>query len=122
MLCMGIMSNIVYVRWMEDLRTAFLDKYFPLEKMLAENSAPIIARTEIDYKRPFTINEKPFGEIWVENFTRSRWQLGFKFYTDQRTHCLGKQFGYYFDIKRNKPIPIPENLIKLYEDEMKADE
>jgi acyl-CoA thioester hydrolase len=29
---MGIVSNIVYVRWFEDLRTLFLIHFYPLRK------------------------------------------------------------------------------------------
>jgi acyl-CoA thioester hydrolase len=32
----GHVSNIVYIRWLEDLRFALLDEYFPLEPSMKE--------------------------------------------------------------------------------------
>ena len=115
---MGIVSNIVYVRWMEDLRTKFLDKYFPLEEMLKINGAPIIAKAEIEYKYPTTIYDKIVGEAWVSGMGKSKWEMEFKFYTEKRVHCIARQYGYYFDLNRNKPARLPENLVNKYEKEL----
>ena len=30
----GIVSNIVYIRWHEDLRLEMLDRYFPIQEQL----------------------------------------------------------------------------------------
>jgi acyl-CoA thioester hydrolase len=38
----GIVSNIVYIRWLEDLRLEMLDAYLPLQKMLEDGIAPIL--------------------------------------------------------------------------------
>ncbi|HSN74366.1 MAG TPA: acyl-CoA thioesterase, partial [Anaerolineae bacterium] len=49
----GIVSNIVFIRWLEDLRLQMLAEYFPLDTaMQAQGIAPLLLRTEIDYKRP----------------------------------------------------------------------
>ncbi len=34
----GIVSNIVYIRWLEDLRLEILDAYLPLQKMLEDGA------------------------------------------------------------------------------------
>ena len=36
----GVVSNIVYVRWMEDLRLAMLDAYLPLDEQMADGIVP----------------------------------------------------------------------------------
>lgn len=46
----GHVSNIVYIRWLEDLRLHFLDVYSLLDQQMAESYVPILTRTEIDYK------------------------------------------------------------------------
>src|SRR5215470_9418798 len=51
----GIVSNIVFIRWLEDLRLGFLDRAYPLLRALAEDVAPILLSTRIDYRRPVTI-------------------------------------------------------------------
>ena len=39
---MGIVSNISYIRWMEDLRLQFLDIHYPLQKLIAELIVPVL--------------------------------------------------------------------------------
>ena len=50
----GIVSNIVFIRWLEDLRLALLDRAYPLTRALAEDVAPILLATRINYRRPVT--------------------------------------------------------------------
>ena len=58
---MGYVSNIVYIRWFEDMRHHMLDIVYPFEKMIEEGIAPVLMHTELDYLRPFTIHDKPIG-------------------------------------------------------------
>jgi len=111
---MGIVSNIVFVRWFEEIRTKFLDVYFPLAEMLDYNCAPIIAKTEINYKYPVTIKAKPIGEVWVEKMGRSKWEMSFRIYEGERVYCTGRQTGYYFSMETNRPVPMPEKFYDLY--------
>ncbi len=45
----GIVSNIVFVRWLEDLRLGLMDEAYPLVQALAEDVAPILISTRISY-------------------------------------------------------------------------
>ena len=47
----GIVSNIVYLRWLEDLRLAMLEAHLPLEDQLAAGTTPVLLSTEIEYLR-----------------------------------------------------------------------
>lgn len=58
-------NNQVYVRWLEDLRMELLRVYYPLERLLAEGTAPILAYTEVHYRRPLVLADAPEGEVWV---------------------------------------------------------
>ena len=51
----GIVSNIVFIRWLEDLRLGLLDQAYPLIQALAEDVAPILLATRISYRKPVTI-------------------------------------------------------------------
>ena len=61
----GIVSNIVFIRWLEDLRLALLDQAYPLVRALAEDVAPILLATRINYRRPVTIADPLVGRIRV---------------------------------------------------------
>lgn len=45
----GALSNLVHVKWLEDLRPAMLSRYLPLQDLINQNTAPMIAKTEIQY-------------------------------------------------------------------------
>lgn len=58
---MGIVSNIVYIRWFEDLRTIFINEYMTFSEMMKQHISPILMKTEIEYKVPIMIHDKPVG-------------------------------------------------------------
>ena len=118
---MGIVSNIVYIRWFENLRFKFLDKYYPFEEIISHNQSPILATTEANYKFPLTIYDKPIGQTWVTGMSRAKWEMEFKITTKDKVHCTGKQTGYFFDLNKNKPIAIPPELINTFKYENEAD-
>ena len=117
---MGIVSNIVYVRWFEDLRQYFLDTYWPYQAMLKANQSPVLAKTTVEYKYPITIHDQPIGRIWVENFGRAKWEMSFEITIEKKVVCTGKQIGYVVDLERKRPIPMPEGLRKKYEEALKS--
>ena len=62
----GHVNNIVYVQWLEDLRTALFEKYFHLQELLAHHLYPIVLSTEISYRRYLKLFDKPVGTMCVE--------------------------------------------------------
>jgi acyl-CoA thioesterase FadM len=38
-------SNIVYIRWLEDLRLEMMSKYLPLSELLSKGQAPVLRST-----------------------------------------------------------------------------
>lgn len=113
---MGIVSNIVYIRWFEDLRTRMLERYFPYREMMAEDLSPILAKTEAEYKFPVRIDDILTGRVWIEQMGRAKWTAAFEIVSEGKVHCLGKQSGYFYDVKRNRPIPIPQRIRSAYEE------
>lgn len=112
---MGIVSNTVYPKYFEDLRNAILDKYFPLEEMMAEHNTPILSETHIIYKRPLTLQTTPTGKVNITLTGASRWEAEIEISDDERVYCTGHQAGYYFNLDRNKPVRFPKSLLEYYE-------
>ena len=79
----GVVSNIVFVRWLEDLRLRMLDAHLPLQRQLDRGYVPILTRTEIDYHRPLTLGHSPRGCMWVSELGRSRWVVRAEILTDE---------------------------------------
>jgi acyl-CoA thioester hydrolase len=45
----GIVNNIVYIRWLEDLRMEILAHHFPLDEQLKNGIAPVVVQTRMNY-------------------------------------------------------------------------
>jgi acyl-CoA thioester hydrolase len=115
---MGVVSNIAYVRWMEDLRLRFLEVHYPLEKLLSDLVAPIIARTQIEYRRPIRIQDRVTGSMWMEKSDPSGWMASMEFVVNGRQAAIAKQGGVFIDITTMKPADPPEGLQKKYQEAM----
>ena len=83
----GIVSNIVFIRWLEDLRLGLLDQAYPLLRALAEDVAPILLSTRIDYRRPVTIADPLVGRMRVAGLRRVRWRLAAEFTVRGAVHA-----------------------------------
>ena len=59
---MGIVSNIVYIRWFEDLYS----------DMMNQQISPILMNTEAEYKTPITIHDKPVGRCYLVKASKLR--------------------------------------------------
>lgn len=115
----GHVSNIVYIRWLEDLRLHFLDTYFSLEKQMAASYAPILTRTEIDYKRALRLFDKPIeGRMWLADAGRLKWRLEAEFVLNDVLAASSVQDGVFIDMSTHRPIPLPEPLKERYEQEL----
>ena len=57
---MGI-SNIVYIRWFEDLRTIFINEYMTFSEMMKQHISPILMKTEISIKYQLRYMINPLG-------------------------------------------------------------
>jgi acyl-CoA thioester hydrolase len=111
----GIVSNIVYVRWLEDLRLELLERAYPLERMVADGIGPVLLETSIAYRDAVTIHDRPEGRMRVEALQRVRWTVAAEFVSaGDRVHATARQSGLFVRLDRRRPVPIPEPLRAAY--------
>lgn len=113
---MGVVSNIAYVRWMEDLRLRFLEVHYPLQKLLSESVVPVIVQTQIEYRRPIRIHDLVTGSMWMEKSDSSGWTATMEFVVNGRRAAIAKQGGVFINITTMKPADPPEGMQKKYEE------
>jgi acyl-CoA thioester hydrolase len=106
----GIVSNIVFIRWLEDLRLGLLDQAYPLIRALAEDIAPILLSTRISYRCPVTIADALVGRMRVAALTRVRWRLAADFSVNGVVHAEAEQEGLFMRLSTRRPIAIPEPI------------
>jgi acyl-CoA thioester hydrolase len=108
----GIVSNIVYVRWLEDLRLELLARTCPLDRLVAGGIGPVLLETRIAYRDALTVHERPEGRMSVEAMGRIRWTVAAEFVTPGtgRVHATARQTGLFVRLETRRPVPIPEEL------------
>jgi acyl-CoA thioester hydrolase len=106
----GIVSNIVFIRWLEDLRLGLMDEAYPLVAALADDVAPILLSTRIAYRRPVTIADRLLGRMRVAGLGRVRWRLAAEFTVAGRVHAEAEQEGLFMRLSTRRPIAIPEPI------------
>ncbi|MEH1977423.1 MAG: thioesterase family protein [Nostoc sp.] len=111
---MGIVSNIVYIRWLEDLRLKFLDEHWQLNQQIEQGYTPILAGTEIAYKRPIKIIDQVIGRLWLSNLGRLKWTVQAEILSNNELAAVATQKGGFVSLQNNRLIPIPEELQKKY--------
>ena len=57
----GHVNNIVYVRWLEDLRVALFQKISPLQNLFKEGLYPVVFKLDITYKKALKFNDEVIG-------------------------------------------------------------
>ena len=103
----GIVSNIVFIRWLEDLRLGLMALSYSLARALAEDTVPILAATRIAYRRPVTIGECPIGRMRVTELGRVRWRLAAEFRVGEAICAEAEQEGLFIRLSTRRPIAIP---------------
>jgi acyl-CoA thioester hydrolase len=110
----GIVSNIVYVRWLEDLRLAMMEEAYPIAQALAEDVAPILLETRIAYERPVTLRDALRGRMWVTAMGRVKWQLAAEFIVGGEIRARAEQTGLFIRLSTRRPIAPPLALRRRF--------
>ncbi len=116
----GIVSNIVFIRWLEDLRLAMMEEAYPIAQALAEDVAPILLETRIAYERPVTIHDALRGRMWVTEMGRIKWHLAAEFLVGDICHARAEQTGLFIRLSTKKPIAPPQVLRERFAPEPTA--
>jgi acyl-CoA thioester hydrolase len=106
----GVVSNISYIRWLEDLRNLFAEQTLPIGEALQRRITPTLMHTDIDYLAPVRFPDIVIGRMWLAERGRSRWNLAAEF-KSQATNQLvarAKQVGAFVALDSLRPVRLPE--------------
>lgn len=106
----GIVSNIVYIRWLEDLRSTMLEAHLPLDRQLARGSTPVLLSTDIRYRRAVRLFDRPVGRMWMAEAGKVRWTLQAEFTVDDSLMAEATQVCALVNLQNFRPLPIPPEL------------
>lgn len=108
-------SNIVYIRWLEDLRLKMLETYLPLDALMAKDISPVLIRTEIEYRRPIRLFDSPVGTCYVSSVGPVRIVMSADFIVEGEVVAEAKQTGCFFNMKRQRPVKLPAAFLEQYD-------
>lgn len=87
----GHVNNIVYIRWLEDLRTKLFNNYFDLQDLLSNNLYPVVVSTNMNYKKYLKLFDKPVGTMSIECCNHGIIALKMEIKRNREIVALGRQ-------------------------------
>lgn len=112
----GYVHNAVYLRWLEDLRTAMLAGYYPLERFVQEGTSPILTRTTIEYKKPLRLFDTFTGRVWVTQLAGVRWGVSHELIHNGQIAAIAEQSGIFITLKTHRPVAVPPELLDKFQE------
>ncbi|MGL5834576.1 MAG: acyl-CoA thioesterase [Waterburya sp.] len=110
----GIVSNIVYIRWLEDLRLKMLEFYLPLEQLMSKGYCPTVNSTEIKYQKALRLGDRPSGRMWMSQLGRLRCTVQAEISLGQEIAATATQVGFFMSLETMRPMAIPEEIKHIY--------
>jgi acyl-CoA thioester hydrolase len=106
----GIVSNISYIRWLEDLRNLFAEQSLSIGDALQRGLAPALMRTEIDYLAPVRFPDVVKGSMWLAAHGRSKWEVAAEFQSQRAGQFVARarQIGVFIALETLRPVRLPE--------------
>ena len=105
----GIVSNISYIRWLEDLRNLFAEQALSIGDALQRGIAPALMHTEIDYLAPVRFPDVVTGRMWRAEHGRSKWELAAEFQSQGTGQLVARarQTGVFIALATLRPVRLP---------------
>ena len=106
----GIVSNISYIRWLEDLRNLFAEQSLSLGDAFQRGIAPALMHTEIDYLAPVRFPDTVIGRMWLSEQGRIKWVLPAEFESQATSKIVAraKQIGVFVALETLRPVRLPK--------------
>jgi acyl-CoA thioester hydrolase len=111
---LGHVSNIVYLRWLEDLRLLMLERTLPLQRQIEAGLAPVLLHTDIHYRRPIRLSDSPVGRMWLSGMTAARLVLAAQIVVGGALAAEATQTGVLIDLKTGRPVRLPPEARQVF--------
>ncbi len=115
----GHVSNIIYLQWMEIGRLKLLEAVgMPIHEVMQTGFAPVVARTEINYRVPLYLGDRVSAQLWLAEIKNASALMCFSFYNGLgQLAADGLQKGLFVDQETKRPrrlLPEERSLFSPY--------
>lgn len=98
----GHVNNIVYIRWLEELRVSLFNKFLPISGLLSKGLFPVVVSTNISYKKQLLLDDRPQGRIWIEKMYKGIFILKAEITVDHSCAAAATQKCVIINLKTNR--------------------
>ncbi len=105
---MGHVNNAVYVTYLEEARAAFARKVMGLSG--AEDFDFVVARVEVDYRRPLLYGEDLRAQVRVSGIGTSSFTFQYRLLAGDDVVAEGRTVQVFYDYARGEKKPVPERF------------
>jgi acyl-CoA thioester hydrolase len=103
----GHVSNITYIRWLEIGRLQLLvEAGMPTPELLAEGLAPLLVKTEIDYRLPLKLGDPVHMSLDLSELRAASATIDFRVTSNGRLAATARQLGIFIKLDTGKPARI----------------
>ena len=110
-------SNIVYIQWMEIARLKLLEEAgLPVHLIEKRGFAPVLTRTEINYRKPLFLGDTVRVVLWISELKRISARLQFQFFNQEGELVAdGSQVAVFIRLPEQRPYRLPNEERILFE-------
>ena len=109
-------SNISYIRWMEIGRLKLLESIgLPVHEIGRQGFAPVLARTEIAYRKPLLLGDKVKIEVSIAKLRKISGTIAFKFMCIDEVVAEGEQDALFISVDTKKVYKLTEEQRRCFE-------
>ncbi len=112
----GHVSNISYLRWLEDARLKLFETYFPLERFVRDGLTPVLVSTNIIYKRPIRLFEKPVIDMWVSSIGNASLTIDAEICVNGLLTSRVRHVGVFIELATGKPVRLPKVCVRKFQE------
>jgi acyl-CoA thioester hydrolase len=116
---LGHVNNAVFLTYMEVARTAFWVER--VGEVRVQEIDFVLARVEIDYRRPVVFNDALSCELWLEKIGRSSFTVGYRFAVAGEVVGEARSVQVFVDLATGSPKPVPDSFRERVRDFVAAD-
>jgi acyl-CoA thioester hydrolase len=100
----GHVNNIVYIRWLEDMRSLLFSKIFSLKKLLEVNHYIVVVSSEVKYRKQIKLFDKPIGKMLLLSYSHGVLLFKTEITIDNYIAFNATQKCVLMDLKNNKML------------------
>ena len=110
----GHLNNVVYIKWMEELRNLLFEDILNFASFIEEGFYSVVISTSIKYKEEIRFNEKPIGRIRLEDYKQGVLKFVFDFIVKDSIVARAEQKCVIMNLKKSKMV-VDEKIKKRVE-------